>query len=701
MSHPGRWILHFVKPSGPTKGMSNQSDQDSYTEELDEDKLLAGLSAEEIQQLQDEMEVIAPDERVPAGVKQRDVVAQAGNKEQNTEEEEEIDEDEILAGLSAEELKELQNEIEVIAPDERVPVGMRQKDQTDKPPTGSFDHRSLVEYLYWEKESNRLLEEERVPTTLLPSRKKTEKEIRNGEEKEDENDVECAYEETEEQVGGGKGEEATEEAIEEVIEEVVGAEDNRVEEQNRQPIKRGMVKNGPAVSVTSQEISQPPPQFSGSKNGGEAPRSEQNERELMVADEKRSDQLHSEPAPSVYENWVPEKEERVISKLKIPKLALGNGLSKKTARPSGNETNLERTLDKIRKNNPSVTDVNLNNIENIPKEMLLDYVEALRKNKHVKTFSIANTGADENVAFSLANMLRENRSITTLNIESNFITGKGIIAIMRCLQFNETLTELRFHNQRHMLGHHAEMEVSRLLKANSTLLKLGYHFELPGPRMVVTNLLTRNLDRQRQQRKEEQRLQQMKERQQIMEMYESSLNLPPGLLQMLGGYIPETAFLQAAQEPREVLPRSPEPSPVSSPIQQLRNTQPSPRQPPSSLASGSGNPLKDVQLKKTPKRRDPFLELNPGEERRNGRANIQLRSTPKQRSAASEGPTDDKANLRDMIKTLKPIPRRRQPPKVDLTPRDLLLSEIRQSNVAYLKAVPLPKVLESRETSLF
>lgn len=75
----------------------------------------------------------------------------------------------ILAGLSAEELKQLQNEMEVIAPDERVPVGMRQKDQTDKPPTGSFDHRSLVDYLYWEKESKRLLEEERIPTTLLPS----------------------------------------------------------------------------------------------------------------------------------------------------------------------------------------------------------------------------------------------------------------------------------------------------------------------------------------------------------------------------------------------------------------------------------------------------------------------------------------------------------------------------------------------------
>lgn len=84
--------------------------------------------------------------------------------------EEDIDEDEILAMLSPEELKELQSEMDVIiAPDETVPVGQRQKDQTEKPPTGTFDHRSLVDYLYWEKESKRMLEEERVPATLLPS----------------------------------------------------------------------------------------------------------------------------------------------------------------------------------------------------------------------------------------------------------------------------------------------------------------------------------------------------------------------------------------------------------------------------------------------------------------------------------------------------------------------------------------------------
>lgn len=515
--------------------------------------------------------------------------------------------------------------------------------------------------------------------SIFHHQKKTDEELEAKEEDKVEG-VEYVYEEIVEEVEGGEGDVVVDEVIEEVIMEV-----EEEDKASKQPVEIELDATDPIV--TSEDGLQPPPEVADTKVEAKTGQSELNETESKANEETKADSTKSEPAPSSYENWVPEKEERVISKLKIPKLALGGStFVKKTARPSGNETNLETTLDKIHNNNPSVTDVNLNNIENIPKVMLLDYVNALKKNRHVKTFSIANTGADENVAFALANMLRENRSITTLNIESNFITGKGIVAIIRCLQFNETLTELRFHNQRHMLGHHAEMEVSRLLKANNTLLKMGYHFELPGPRMVVTNLLTRNLDRQRQQRMEEQKLQQMKEHRKVMEMYENSLNLPPGMLEMLGGYIP-LSLLQGSQDGAEESPEgSPEPSPQPSPPQQLRKTQYlDPQQHPRS--SDTGNPLKEVQLKKTPKRRDPLLELNQRDERKEGRANVQLRSVPKQRSTAREGPADERANLKDMIKTLKPVPRRRQPPKVDPTPRDQLLSEIRQSNVAYLKAV--------------
>ncbi|XP_067095379.1 leiomodin-3 isoform X2 [Osmerus mordax] len=641
--------------------------------------------------------------------------------------EEDIDEDEILANLSPEELKQLQSEMDVIAPDERVPVGQRQRDQTEKTPTGGFDHRSLVDYLYWDKESKRMLDEERVPATLLPSEKNMKDDAENKEKGEDDcEDVEYVYEVVEEiieeeAVEGVEEEEVIEEIIEEIVEVVEGDEEQEVEEEHVVELK-DEEKVKPLEKVTEPEhqttdnsklypsedkstntadtnsnVPLPPLKFEELTGEKDTERSESTSETPETEDTNTTTLSPSltEQDPEEQkadESYKPQKEERKINKLNIPKLALGG--IKLTSRPSGNDTNLESSLDKIRNNNPTITEINLNNIENIPKEMLIDYVNALKKNKFVKTFCIANTGADENIAFTLANMLRENRSITTINIESNFITGKGIVAIMRCLQFNETLTELRFHNQRHMLGHHSEMEVSRLLKANNTLLKLGYHFEQAGPRMVVTNLLTRNLDRQRQLRNDEQKHQQLKEQKEVMHMYESSLNLPPGLLEMLG-YIPPIELLQQ----QGFLAPPPQASTPPQVNKHLKHTVHNLL--PHSTSTDQAKPLLDVQLKRTPKRRDPFLELDPREDRRPDRASFHLRKTTRPRETGSGVMGDERANLKDVIKTLKPVSRQRQPPKVDPTPRDQLLSEIKQSNVAYLKATPLPKLLESRETSLF
>lgn len=346
-----------------------------------------------------------------------------------------------------------------------------------------------------------------------------------------------------------------------------------------------------------------------------------------------------------------EKSEKKISKLDPKKLALDTSFLKVSARPSGNQTDLDGSLRRVRQNDPDMKELNLNNIENIPKEMLLDFVNAMKKNKHIKTFSLANVGADENVAFALANMLRENRSITTLNIESNFITGKGIVAIMRCLQFNETLTELRFHNQRHMLGHHAEMEISRLLKANTTLLKMGYHFELPGPRMVVTNLLTRNQDKQRQKRQEEQKQQQLKEQRKLIAMLENGLGLPPGMWERLGGPMPDSRMQEFLQPPPQ--PPNPQVAPFSRQNEMMKK----PSQPPKYRTDPDS--FRVVKLKR-----------------------IQRKSRMPE---AREPP--EKTNLKDVIRTLKPVPRNRPPPLVEITPRDQLLNDIRHSNVAYLKPV--------------
>lgn len=71
---------------------------------------------------------------------------------------EEVDEDELLATLSSEELQELERELADL--DDNVPIGLRQKDQTAKTPTGSFDRDALLKY--WEDENKKLVEDERM-----------------------------------------------------------------------------------------------------------------------------------------------------------------------------------------------------------------------------------------------------------------------------------------------------------------------------------------------------------------------------------------------------------------------------------------------------------------------------------------------------------------------------------------------------------
>lgn len=44
-------------------------------------------------------------------------------------------------------------------------------------------------------------------------------------------------------------------------------------------------------------------------------------------------------------------------------------------------------------------------------------------------------------------MLRVNQTLNSLNVESNFITGAGILALIEALKENETLTEIKIDNQ--------------------------------------------------------------------------------------------------------------------------------------------------------------------------------------------------------------------------------------------------------------
>ncbi|XP_049928866.1 leiomodin-2a [Epinephelus moara] len=348
---------------------------------------------------------------------------------------EEVDEDELLATLSSEELQELERELADL--DDNIPIGLRQKDQTAKTPTGNFDRDALLKY--WEDENKKLMEDEKMESN-----------------------------------GGQEG---------------------------RQDKSRGE-----RVTVTTSDASK------------------------TVDSDRRKISQKGKKVQSVYskndakEDEAEKKDEckkEALIRIKCPQK---NGLSKGTRsesrrsemteqnlnatsdRASGNPIVIDETLEQIRSDDPTMREVNLNNIEDISQETLLRFAEALCTNTHVHMFSLANTHADDRVAFAISKMLRENRFIRNLNIESNFVSGQGILALLAALQHNRTLVELRFHNQRHICGGKVEMEMVQLLRENTTLLKLGYQFDLPGPRMTATSILTRNQDQERQRR-----LQQRKE----------------------------------------------------------------------------------------------------------------------------------------------------------------------------------------------
>ncbi|XP_051577269.1 tropomodulin-4 [Myxocyprinus asiaticus] len=165
-----------------------------------------------------------------------------------------------------------------------------------------------------------------------------------------------------------------------------------------------------------------------------------------------------------------------------------------------NDTDVEDTLRCIQKNDNRLTEVNLNNIPDIPIPTLKEIFEAMKHNTHVVSLSIAGTRSNDPVAYAVAEMLQTNTTLQMLNIESNFITAQGMMAIIKALGENSTLTEIKIDNQRQKLGDSVEMEIASMLENNPSIIKIGYHFTQQGPRARAAIAITRNNDVLRQQR---------------------------------------------------------------------------------------------------------------------------------------------------------------------------------------------------------
>ncbi|XP_069897935.1 leiomodin-1 [Dipodomys merriami] len=459
---------------------------------------------------------------------------------------EDPDIDSLLSTLSPEEMEELEKELDVVDPDGSIPLGLRQRNQTDKQSTGAYNREAMLNFC--EKETKKLIQRELSMDESKQAGSKAD--AKNGEErgrdanrkalgpkrdsdlgKEPKRGVlKKSFSRDHEEADGRSGEKAKEEKVirgidkgrvRAAVDKKEAGKDGRGEDRTtpvtarKEEEKKGSTnldrKREDAKEAVKKEDSKMAAGESQNKD------TRQEDKKMKRAGTGTDTKKEGEGVQRGSEDRDPKEEHGKVQKDEPPheKEAKEEKKTKATERqpPSAGgrpeeeaaPSIFDEPLEKVKNNDPDMTEVNVNNSDCITNEILVRFTEALEFNTVVKVFALANTRADDHVAFAIAIMLKANKTITSLNLDSNHITGKGILAIFRALLQNNTLTELRFHNQRHICGGKTEMEIAKLLKENTTLLKLGYHFELAGPRMTVTNLLSRNMDKQRQKRLQEQR----------------------------------------------------------------------------------------------------------------------------------------------------------------------------------------------------
>ncbi|NXN42937.1 TMOD4 protein, partial [Rhinoptilus africanus] len=157
-----------------------------------------------------------------------------------------------------------------------------------------------------------------------------------------------------------------------------------------------------------------------------------------------------------------------------------------------NPTNVEETLRQIQANDGALEEVNLNNIKDIPISTLKAICEAMKTNTHVKKLSLVATRSNDPVASAVAEMLMENKTLQSLNIESNFITSAGMMSIIKAMYHNTTLSELKVDNQCQRLGDTVEMEMATMLEQCPSVVRFSYHFTQQGPRARAAIAITKN-----------------------------------------------------------------------------------------------------------------------------------------------------------------------------------------------------------------
>uniref|UniRef100_A0A8C4RYI5 Leiomodin-1 n=1 Tax=Erpetoichthys calabaricus TaxID=27687 RepID=A0A8C4RYI5_ERPCA len=436
---------------------------------------------------------------------------------------EDPDIDNLLANLSPEEMQELENELDEREPDPNIPVGLRQRNQTEKQPTKCYNRGAMLDYC--ERETKKMIQRE----LSVEQSKKSDADNQKASETKKEN----LKEDHPKPTGRSRDERLKRSNSKGKEDQNISVKDSQRAKRDPEKFKEKEIQNyskkedRPRSSLQNQDdklsrsnskelkSEKVADRLPDKPKGNETKNDSKGKVALKSTERGQDERLRRSNSKEIKSSQKEEPPSRNIGTRQIVHTSPNKndeqvaGTEKHSSDMQANDeaapSIFDEPLEKVRANDPEMTELNVNNSDVINNDTLIRFAEALRDNTHVKIFALANTRADDHVAIAIAATLRTNKTLVSVNLDSNHLTAKGIIALVRALQDNTTLTELRFHNQRHICGGKTEMEMAKILKENFTLLKLGYHFELAGPRMTMTNILSRNMDKQRQKRLQEQK----------------------------------------------------------------------------------------------------------------------------------------------------------------------------------------------------
>lgn len=128
-------------------------------------------------------------------------------------------------------------------------------------------------------------------------------------------------------------------------------------------------------------------------------------------------------------------------------------------------------------------------------------VAAFGTNTTIRAAGLAGASVDERLGVLWGQVLQRNRTLTSLNLESNALGSESLQAIATALAGTPALTELRLANQRKTFSQADEAMLAEAVEANHRIVKLAVDLRNTNAKDRVSKALSRNQNEARQAKK--------------------------------------------------------------------------------------------------------------------------------------------------------------------------------------------------------